>query len=172
MSDPEYNEARKRELEFFSNKQFRVDVVVRNILFDDLTLSPGSSMTVFSSQNNGIYGLIESNDSLRLGNVEKMIKEAGFVPIHYYTPSGLKSYFVQRAYNIFTSVYPARHKWTSEEEAYYQLLVPYSPALVRIGGVRSSIKRFNQFSNTWEIIYEPSDYLRLSGKRVHASRRS
>lgn len=169
MSDPEYNETRKRELESFSNEQFRVDIAVRSILFDDLTLSPGSSMTVFSSQANGIYGLIESDDAVRLGSIEKMVKEAGFVPIHYYTPGGLKNYFIQRAYNIFTSVYPARHKWTNEEETYYQLLVPYSPALVRLGGVRGSIRRFNRFSNSWEIIYEPSDHLRLSGRRVHES---
>ena len=171
MSDPEYDETRKRELESFSKEQFRVDVTVRTVLFDDLTLSSGSSMTVFSTHTNSIYGLVESSDALRLGNVEKMVKEAGFVPVHYYSPGGLKNYFIQRAYNIFASVYPARRKWTGEEETYYQLLVPYSPALVRLGGVRGSIRQFNRFSNSWEIIYEPSDHLRLSGKRLHASRR-
>jgi len=156
MSDVEYNKARQHELEQQTAREFRLTVSVRAVLFDDLPLSATAAMTVFTSHNNHLYALIESTDQLRAGNIEKFVKDAGFLPSHFYAPQGHKSYFKQHAYNIFKSVYPGRTAWTDEEEAYYSLLTPYSPALVRLSGVRGVVRGYNRFAKTWEVVYEPS----------------
>lgn len=168
MSDPDYENNRKQELEQFAAHHFATKLSVRKVLFDDLTLAENVSMTVFSTRDNAIYAAIESShdDVVRLGDIERLIKHAGFSPSHYLAPNGHTNYFVQRAYNIFASVYPGRHNWTEDQEQYYQLLVPYSPGLVRLGTLLGPVRRFNTFGNNWQVIYEPSKKL-MTQRNTH-----
>lgn len=162
MSTVDYEESRKYELEAFSVRHFAMPVTVRTILFDDLTVSSSATMTVFTTTDNAVYGAIESTTLLRLGDIERIIKESGFKASHYVAPGGHKSYFTQHAYNIFSRVYPARTKWTKDQEEYYQLLVPYSPALVKLNGLSGSVRQYNPFGNTWHVIYRPSNRMQIS----------
>lgn len=162
MSDLEYEEARIRELEAFSSRYFDASVKIHKVLFDDLSLSQSVTMSVFSTTDKSIYAAIESEDLLRLGDVERLVKEAGFKPTSYLPPLGHKSYFIQRAYNIFTTVYPSRTKWTPDQQAYYQLLVPYMPALVKLGGLTGSIRQYNSYGKKWQVIYEPSNRMQVA----------
>jgi len=164
MSDLEYELSRNRELEAFCAKHFAKNIRVRKVLFDALPVSPAASMTVFSTEKHGVFAAIESENNavLRLGDIERLVKEAGFSPSHYVAPEGHKGYFLQRAYNIFTSVYPSRTVWTPDQESYYQLLVPYSPALVKLGSLRGPVRRYNVFSKSWQVVFEPSSHLFVS----------
>jgi hypothetical protein len=164
MSDQEYEESRRHELETFCARHFAKNIHVRKVLFDDMSVSHTASMTVFSTDDHSIFAVIETNgkDVLRLGDVERLVKDAGFSPSHYVAPDSHRSYFLQRAFNIFTSVYPSRTTWTPDQEAYYQLLVPYSPALVKLRGLRGPVRRYNTFSNTWQIVYELSNHIYAS----------
>ena len=162
MSTVDYEESRKYDLEAFSAKYFAMPITVRTILFDDLALSPSATMTVFATTDRCVYGAIESTTMLRLGDVERLVKEAGFKSSHYVAPNGHKSYFLQYAYNIFTKVYPSRTQWTADQEQYYQLLVPYSPALVKLSGLNGSVRQYNKFGNAWQVVYQPSSVLRIS----------
>lgn len=164
MSDLEYEESRKGKLEEFSAKHFATFITVRKVLFDELALSPSATMTVFSTDDNNIYAAIESDTVLRLGDVERLVKEAGFRPTHYAAPQGHKGYFIQHAYNIFTAVYPGRTKWTPDQETYYQLLAPYSPALVKLGGMFGSVRQYNTFGKVWQVVYRPSDRIYTAGR--------
>ena len=160
MNSVEYRETRKKEITSSCTHHFAIKVKVREVLFDDITLSPHATMSVFSCHNRKVFALIESTSTLRLGDIERLTKNAGFSPRRYAAPHGHKSYFLQRAYNIFRSVYPGRTQWTHDEESYYSLLVPYSPALVEIDGLHTTIRRFNTFSNSWQVIYEVPQRLR------------
>ena len=159
MSDLEYEKSRKHELETFCTTHFSKNIHVRKVLFDALPVSPTASMTVFSTEKHGVFAAIEleGTATLRLGDIERLVKEAGFLPSHYVAPDGHRGYFLQRAYNIFTSVYPSRTVWTPDQESYYQLLVPYSPALVKLGSLRGPVRRYNVFSKSWQTVYEPSN---------------
>lgn len=161
MSDLEYETSRKHELEAFCTKYFAKNIRVRKVLFDALPVSQTATMTVFSTQKHGVFAVIESEDdgTLRLGDIERTIKRAGFSPSHYVAPGGHKGYFLQRAYNIFSSVYPSRTVWTPDQKSYYQLLVPYSPALVKLSSLRGPVRRYNVHSKSWQIVYEPSTHV-------------
>lgn len=159
MNDAEYEESRKRELETLCLERFGKPIIVQTILFDDMPASPSAAMTVFSSSDRIIYAVVESSDSLRLGDVKKLLKNAGFEPGSYIAPYGYKNYFRQQARKIYAQVYPARGSWSDDEELYYHMLVPYSPALVRLRGVSGPIRRYNRFGNNWQIVHQPSPRL-------------
>jgi hypothetical protein len=156
MSDAEYITSRTREIAAECQRHFGATVSVRNLLFEDLALSPSMTATVFTTYADEVYALCDSTEPVRLGDVQRLIKKAGFTPAAYAAPGADTAYFHREGYAQFLRAYPGRKTWTSEESSYYQKLVPYAPALVRISGLRGPVRRFNSFSGTWQNIYEPS----------------
>lgn len=167
MDNRDYDKTRQYELEAASAQYFSVELHVRQVLFDYLQLNQTAAMTVFSTDKKNLYAYVESSESLNLSTVERLIKKAGFVPSHYAAPHGNKNYFKQRAHTIFKSVYPGRNKWTEGEEAYYMLLAPYSPALVKLRGINGNIQSYSKRGKSWNVIYEPSNRLLSASNYAH-----
>lgn len=156
MTDVEYNKIRRAEITALCQSEFKTNLTIKNFLFEDVSITKGASATVFSTPDNQIYVLCTSEVPLRFRDIQRSIKSMGFFPSAYAAPYGDKNYFKREGYEIFRNSYPGRTKWTSNEESYYQTLVPYSPALVRVSGVGNQVRRYNEFCNQWQKIYEPS----------------
>lgn len=156
MTDAEHLARQRVEIRALCKRRFKTDIEVRYILFEDISIAKGATATVFSTLDHRIYALCLSDTALSLRDIQHMIKSMGFKAKGYFAPEGDKSYFRRLGYEIFLKAYPARMKWTSEEELYYQTLAPYSPALVRLDGVGRQILRYNEVSNKWQKIYEPT----------------
>ncbi len=144
------------EIHNLCKNYFKVSVDVKSILFEDVPIAKGAFATIFSTPDHRVYALCTSNTSLSLRDIQQIIKSMGFKSKGYYAPHGDKDYFRRLGREIFRNAYPARIKWTAEEESYYQTLAPYSPALIQLGGVSRQIRRYNEMSNTWQKIYEPA----------------
>lgn len=155
MTDVEHLDWQRAEIRALCKKQFKADIEVRYILFEGVPIAKGATATVFSTMDHQVYALCLSDNSLVLRDIQRMIRSMGFKAKGYFAPNGDKSYFRRLGYRAFLNAYPARLKWTSDEEAYYQTLVPYSPALVQLEGVGRQVLRYNEVSNKWQKIYEP-----------------
>jgi hypothetical protein len=162
MTEVEYNKIRRAEIESLCLRKFQTDLTVKTLLFEDVPITKGASATVFSTPDHTIYALCVSEVPLRFRDIQRSIKSMGFFPGAYAAPYGDKNYFKREGYEIFRSAYPGRTQWTSAEESYYQTLAPYAPALVRLSGVSSQVRRYNEISNRWQKIYEPSKALSRS----------
>jgi hypothetical protein len=164
MTDVEYHKIRRAEIESLCLRKFQTDLTVKTLLFEDVPIAKGALATVFSTPDHYIYVLCESEVPLRFRDIQRAIKSMGFFPGAYAAPHGDKNYFKREGYEIFRNSYPGRTKWTSNEESYYQTLAPYSTALVRVCGVGSQVRRYNEFCNQWQKIYEPSRALSRSAR--------
>jgi hypothetical protein len=142
------------ELLAISKRHFALKLSISKILFEDIETSPDSSCTIFQTPSSDIYGLFISSGQQTLADVKKYAKQIGVTIDGYYAPQGEKSYFKRTGFIAFQKAYPGRNSWTSQEEAYYSTLAPYTIGLVHIQKVDGHIRRFNKKDAHWRDAFD------------------
>lgn len=138
-------------IEEVANRQFGLDIEVRQVVAREIPVSHTATATVFLTPKKQLFALINAKSALTLGDVRKLIKKMGLEAEGYLPPVQDKDYFNTVASDKFRSVFPGRHHVDEAELRYYRLLAPYNPALVRIRAVTDGVVRQfdSQDSSGW-----------------------
>lgn len=160
MSDAEYGRVKRAEIQHVCDEDFRLQLSVDEILFDNVTTEFNSYTTVFRTEDGSLYALCQSDDGMRLADVRRIIKSMNMISDRYYAPNGNVNYFDRLGMRVFKRAYPGRNSWTKDEAAYYRTLAPYSPALVKLAKVNTEVRRYNPHAEKWQKISELTTSIR------------
>ena len=160
MSDAEYGRLKRAEIEYVCNEDFRLQLHVSKVLFDNVTTEFNSYTTVFRTEDGSLYALCQGGDGMRLTDVRRIVKSMNMISDRYYAPYGSADYFDRLGMRVFKRAYPGRNSWTKDEAAYYRTLAPYSPALVKLAKVNAEVHRYNPHAEKWQKISELNTSLR------------
>lgn len=122
-------------LERTISQQFGLDVNIENIIGSRLSVSRSGEATLFLTDKKQLYLFIDSQSTLNLGDVRKIVAHMGLKADAYLPPKGRPTYFDDIGATHFQKIFPGRKVASPQDTAYYRTLAPYRPALVLIGEV-------------------------------------
>lgn len=155
MSDVDYDKMRIRQSEAICRSHFGVTLHIEEILCDDIETGNDSYCVLFRTKHRNMYALYVSRTPQPLLGVRHITRSMGLEAESYAAPYGDTSYFKRKGFEIFQQSYPGRTQWTRQEAAFYQTLVNYSPALVKISKINGEIRRYNpNYSSQWQKILD------------------
>lgn len=155
MTDYEYNAMRRHQSEALCRSYFGVKLSVDTILYDDIETGNGSYCILFQSKRRAMYALYISTQPQTLRSVRQTVRAMGLEAESYAVPYGDASYFKRKGFEIFKQSYPGRVTWTKQEESFYQTLVDYSPALVKIAKIHGEVRRYNpNYHSHWQKVMD------------------
>lgn len=127
------------------------DVVVRKV-----PTSYTATATVFRSSPNNLYVFIQSQGTMLLADVRKMVRAMNIDAEAYVPPHGDKDYFKRIGEEKFKAIFPGKHIMSDDDTRYYQTLAPYNPALIRVERVKGEIRGFHFESKAWRKVKDYS----------------
>jgi hypothetical protein len=151
MNDEIYDDVHiERAIETgFGLKLTITEVVARNV-----PTSYTSGATFFRTAPNVLYVFIQSEGTMLLADVRKMVRGMNLDAEEYIPPHGDADYFKRIGIEKFKAMFPGKHIMGDDDTRYYQTLAPYSPALVRIERVKGEIRGFQPESKSWRKLRE------------------
>jgi hypothetical protein len=143
----------KLAVEAIVKDRFGLQLSVKQLVTDDIPVSHTAVASVFLTPKHQLFALLHAKGTLTLGDVEKMAKKMGLVVDEYLPPHHDNGYFNDRARDRFKEIFPGRHTIDETELRFYRKLVPYNPALLRIGAVKDGlIRQFDAHdSSEWRV---------------------
>lgn len=125
-------------------KQFGIAVSVDAVIARNFPVSRTSEATLFLSDKKQLYLYVSGRQQLTLGDVKKMVFNAGLKAQGYLTPKDWPHYFDDIGTEKFRQVFPGRTHISADDISFYRTLVPYNPALVLISEVvDGTVKQFD-----------------------------
>lgn len=125
-------------IEQVANHKFDLDLNVEQIVAESLPLSRMATASLFFDQHKRLYVLIQSETSMLLSDVKKMLVKMGVLAAEYFPPQGERDFFDVIATKHFQKVFPGRPVTSDSDLAYYRTLAPYNPALIEVAAVKNS----------------------------------
>lgn len=125
---------------------FNYDVKIQTVVSDIIPVSRSAEAIVFMTDKHQLYCYIDSAIKLTLGDVKKIVKRMGLVPIDFLPPRGDAEYFDEIAREKYNKMFPGMRQVSSDDLNFYRTMAPYCPALVQIGEVVSGI--IKQYDST------------------------
>jgi hypothetical protein len=153
MSDRDYTALRLQEVTALCHNYFRVNIDVKELVFDDIETAPEASCLLFKSSN-GLYALFNGTADQTLADVKYRAKQIGLKVDGYAYPNGDNKFFFRHARRAFQKAYPGRNNWTAQEARYYMTTAPYSPGLVKVSSVEGELRRYIAQDKKWRKVYD------------------
>ena len=146
---------RLKQCRDFVRDYFRLSLPVDRLLFDDIETGDGSYLMIFQGGDSP-YGLFiaDGSKTQTYGDVKEMAKQVGLTVESYFPPHADQQYFKREGEKLFQAAFPALKSWTEEDTKFYQQLVEYSPALVRISNIGGELRRYDVSSAMWQKAFE------------------
>lgn len=140
-------------IEELIKSQFGLQVDIKQMVARDIPVSHTATANVFMTPKHQVFALIQARSPLTLGEVRKMAKKMNLEVETYLAPGHDEGYFNRIAREKFRQVFPGRHSIDDNELHYYRTLVPYNPALLRVGAINGGvIKQFDSHdSSEWRV---------------------
>lgn len=155
MTDQDYDAMRRRQSEAICKDYFGVKLKIDDILYDDIETGKGSYCILFRTNRHDVYALYIAKQPQTLRSVRRIVRSMGLVAESYAAPYGNRLYFKKKGFEIFKQAYPGRTRWTKQEEAFYQTLADYSPALVKIAKIYGEVRRYNpNYNSNWQKVLD------------------
>ena len=130
-------------------------LTIDEILYDDIETGKGAYCVLFRTKRREIYALYMAKQPQTLLSVRHTVRSMGLEAESYAAPYGDKLYFKRKGFEIFKQAYPGRTQWTKQEQSFYQTLVEYSPALVKIAKIHGEVRRYNpNYSTKWQKVLD------------------
>ena len=130
-------------------EHFGVDVDAKQLIVDNVSVSPTAEATLFLTTKNQLYLYISAKSKLTLGDVKKIVTRMGLHAELFLPPKGRPFYFNEIGSAKFHEVFPGRKQTCDEDIAFYKTLAPYNPALILISEVRDGhVYRYDSDSAT------------------------
>ena len=144
---------------------FGLGVEVDSVVARRIPVSRTAEATVFLTNKKQLFAYIESQSSLVLGDVHKIIGRMGLKAEQYIPPKGRPDYFDEIGTKKFREVFPGRGNINSLDIQFYRTLAPYSPALIVIREVKDgSINQYDaDSSGGWR------QHVKFSYRRIKTS---
>lgn len=152
------------DLERHIHSVFDVDIKIKTLVSDILPAGRSAEAIVFMSDKHQLYCYIDSAARLSLGDIKKIIKRMGLVPLDYLPPHGDKKYFDDIAMEKYREMFPGMRQVGSEDLLFYRTMAPYCPALIQISEVVAGI--IKQYDSTAVGGWRPS--IKFSYKKLLA----
>jgi len=132
-------------LERTIDARFGIDLEVDSVIARKIPVSRTADATLFLTKKKQFYLFISSQSPLVLGDVKRIVSHVGVIAEHYLPPVNRPDYFDEVGKAKFLDVFPGRTNISDQDIAFYRTLVPYSPALILLSGVKDGI--INQFDS-------------------------
>lgn len=145
MTDDLYNDI---TLEKAIAAKFGINMSIDSVIARHFPVSRSSQATLFLSDKKQLYLFVEGKQQLTLGDIKKIVSNAGLKAHGYLPPKDWPTYFDDIGTEKFRQVFPGRHHVSAEDIAFYRTLVPYNPALVLIAEVTDGVVRQFDSDNT------------------------
>lgn len=155
MTEQTYAATRIKQAEALCRQYFGVRLPIEQMLGDDIETGKDAYCMLFQTKRHQLFALYISPQPQTLANVRQTARAMGLEIESYALPFADETYFKRRGFEIFQKAYPGRKQWTSQEAAYYQTLVPYSPALIKVAKIHGEIRRYNpNYSSKWQKVID------------------
>lgn len=140
-------------LEAIAEEQFAKKLTITQVVARNIPTTHTTTASVFLTDKNQLYALIQGKAALTLGDIRKLVKRMGLIAEAYLPPANQPQYFNDVAVRKFKSVYPGRYDITDADLRYYRLSAAYNPALVLLAGIENdTIKQFDSSdSSNWRV---------------------
>lgn len=132
---------------------FGVDVDAKQIIVNNVPISPTAEATLFLTTKNQLYLYMSAKSKLNLGDVKKLVIRMGLKAELFLPPKGRPFYFNEVGTAKFHEVFPGRKQTSDADIAFYKTLAPYNPALILISEVRDGhVYRYDSDSvDNWRV---------------------
>ena len=134
------------EIEKIAKERFMTHLEIEKVYSRNIPVGRSANASVFLTNKNKLYVLVNGMTPLTLGDVQKIIIRMGLIAEDFLPPKNKTDYFRNIAIDKFKNTYPGRHHITDEDLRFYRQMAPYNPALVNISAVKDGIIR--QFDST------------------------
>ena len=140
-------------LEKSIQSHFGIPVEVDAVIARRIPVGRSAHATVFLTDKKQLFAYIETEASLVLSDVQKIISRMGLKAELFLPPKGRPNYFDEIGLKKFREVFPGRTNITSLDTQFYKTLAPYAPALVLIQEVKDgAIYQYDADSSTgWRL---------------------
>lgn len=165
MTDLNYNVQKIRNIEDIANKEFGIDLYVKNVVVSDVISGKGVYTTLFVDTSNILYALTESDTDMTLGAVITIIKSMNLEAMGYLAPHRDSEYFQKQAVTAYEAVFPGRNL-PETDMSFYQKLSRYNPALIQIRRITGDLQSYNTVSKRWRKEYDESVILQAVKNNV------
>lgn len=126
-------------LERAAKEQFGLVIDVDKVIVPNVNVARSVRATVFLTKKKQLFGYIQGQQRLNLGDIRKIVSRMGLKAEWYVPPKGRPKYFDELAIEQFRTVFPGRKPTADEDLAYYRTLAPYNPALILIHEVKDGV---------------------------------
>lgn len=145
-------------------EQFAKKFEITRMIVRDIQVGSVAHASVFRVKGGNVYTLVRSKTELTLGDIIKMLRNMGVEADDFAPPSGVETYFDDKALERFKEVFPGRRIVNdSEDLRYYRKLIPYTPALARVAQIRGELREYEPETRRWKIVKRLS-YTRITTK--------
>lgn len=120
---------------------FGLGVEVDSVIARRIPVSRTAEATVFLTNKKQLFAYIESQSSMLLSDVQKIVGRMGLKAEQYVPPKGRPDYFNEVGLKKFREVFPGRTNISALDIQFYRTLSPYAPALVVIQEVKDGVIR-------------------------------
>lgn len=140
-------------IEELVKSNFGLQVDVKQMIARNVPVSHTATASVFLTPKHQVFAVIRAKSVMTFGDVRKIGKNMGLEVDVYCPPGHDDEYFNKIAREKFRQTFPGRHDINDDELRYYRTLVPYNPALLRIGAINGGvIKQFDSHdSSQWRV---------------------
>ncbi len=126
-------------LESAAKHKFGVAIEINKIIARNFPVGASTYATLFLSKKNHLYCYIYGSARHKLGEISKICNRIGIKPEIYFPPNAQVDYFNRLALEKFNLVFPGFKHPTDNDLRYYRTLVPYSPALIKVGEIKNGV---------------------------------
>ena len=124
--------------------QFGLQLEVKQMIVRSVPVSRVATASVFLTPKRQVFALIQAQSAMTLGDTASIAKKMGLSVDQFLPPQHDETYFSGIARDKFREVFPGRRDISDVELRYYRTLVPYNPALLRVGAIEGGvIKQFD-----------------------------
>ncbi len=116
---------------------FGLDLDIMQPIVYRVPVSHTAEATLFLTSKKQLYVYISGQSKVLLGDIKKIVARMGLKAELYIPPKGRPKYFDEAAIGKFNEVFPGRKHVSDDDLMFYRTLVPYNPALVLIGEVKT-----------------------------------
>ena len=116
--------------------QFGLSLEVDAVIARTIPVGRSAHATVFLTTKKQLFTYIETEASLVLSDVQKIISRMGLKAELYLPPKGRPQYFDEIGLKKFREVFPGRTNISALDTQFYKTLAPYAPALALIQEVK------------------------------------
>jgi len=129
--------------------RFNLALDVTDVIARAVSAGVATRATIFATAKKHVYVFIQSQSSLVLDDVRKIVRRMeleadGFIP-----PYGEADYFDRIGRAKFKAMFPGKAIVGDDDLRYYRNLALYNPALVRLSKIKGEIRGFEVESKAW-----------------------